>query len=260
MLEFATALLSILACLVLSLEIGFRLGVRGKASHDTGAAPLVGAVQGAVLGLLGLILAFSFGGAATRFLDRQDLIVLESNALGTAWLRADLLPPENAAALRAALRRYTEHRLEVSSHLSFRPPTPAELSALEGFQSECWTAAVAGMERRPATAAVVAPAVNDVIDIHSLRMAAGRKRLPALVLGLLGGCSILAAAVLGLGCGLGGRRRLSMTVPVLVLIALTLAVTLDLDNPRAGTLQISDAPLEAVLRTMTPNSPPAASP
>jgi hypothetical protein len=85
--------------------------------------------------------------------------------------------------------------------------------------------------------------VNEVIDLHSLRVAAGRKHLPPLVLGLLIGCSALAVGVIGYGCGLSGGRRAPLTFSLVTLIGLALWVTIDLDHPRTGLMQLSDAPL-----------------
>jgi hypothetical protein len=88
--------------------------------------------------------------------------------------------------------------------------------------------------------------VNEVIDLHSTRLAAGRKHLPRPVMGLLIVCSMLATGVIGYGCGLGGRRRAPLTVSLAILIGMALWITVDLDHPRAGLLRLSDAPLEAL--------------
>jgi hypothetical protein len=236
---------ALLGLLLLSLEAGFRVGRRTGRDADVHASGQVGAVQGALLGLLGLLLAFSFGAAGTRFLDRQDLIVREANAIGTASLRADLLDEPQRAELRAALKSYTGHRLAVSASLR-AGLDPSVLAEVERLQARIWRAAIAGVAARPAFALAILGPVNEVIDVHALRLAAGRKHLPSLVLGVLIACSALAISVIGYGCGLGGRRRAPMTVPLAFLIAAALWITLDLDHPRAGLLQISDAPLAAL--------------
>ena len=231
--------------LFLALEIGYRLGRRATADLDARASGLIGAVQGAILGLLGLLLAFSFAAAGSRFLERQDLIVQEANAIGTAYLRADLLEDSHGSALRSSLQRYTQHRVELSGRLR-SGVLPADLAEAERLQGAMWDAAVAGVTARPATMVVVLPPVNDVIDLHSTRVAAGRKHLPLPVMGLLVACSLLAIGVIGYGSGTGGRRRLALTVPLAALIGLSLWITIDLDHPRAGMLQLSDAPLKAL--------------
>ena len=92
---------------------------------------------------------------------------------------------------------------------------------------------------------VLAP-VNEVIDLHATRLAAARKRLPRLVMGLLIACCVVAVGVIGYGCGLGGRRRAPLTVSLALLIGVSVWITIDLDHPRAGLMQLSDAPLKAL--------------
>jgi hypothetical protein len=88
--------------------------------------------------------------------------------------------------------------------------------------------------------------VNEVIDLHSTRLAAALKHLPVPVLGLLIASSMLAMGVMGYSNGISGHRRAPLTISLAVLIGLTLWITIDLDHPRAGLLQLNDAPLEAV--------------
>ncbi len=243
MLQDLTIAAALLGVLLLSLELGFRGGRRAASERDPGAGAQIGAIQGAILGLLGLLLAFSFSAAGGRFLERQDLIVREANAIGTSFLRADLLDEPHRSELRAALKRYTEHRIEITSG-SGRALLASALPEIEQLHARIWSAARAGVAaRRDAMMAVLLP-VNEVIDLHATRLAASRKRIPTLVLSLLVASSCLALAAIGYGCGLGGRRRAPMTVSLALVIAVALWTTIDLDYPRAGLLRLSDAPLE----------------
>jgi hypothetical protein len=246
--------LGIFGLLFAGLEAGFRLGRRASLDQDAAASSQIGAIQGAILGMLGLLLAFSFSAAGARFLERQDLIVQEANAIGTAWLRADLLDEPQRSELRDALKRYTQHRIGVTAGGLRAGVSAAVLAEVDRLQDEIWKSAVAGVTARPgSTLAVLAP-VNDVIDLHSIRIAAGGKHIPWLVLGLLIACSSLALAVIGYGCGVGGRRRAPLTFSLAVLIGTALWITIDLDHPRAGMIQLSDAPL-AALRFGAPPAP-----
>jgi hypothetical protein len=235
----------LLALLLTALEAGFRAGRAVKRDSQASGGGQVGAIQGAILGLLGLLLAFSFSAAGARFLERQDLIVEEANAIGTASLRADLLDEPHRSALRAALRRYTEHRLALSRQLRSGVEATV-LAEIEQLHARIWRAAIAGVSSRPASMIGVLPPINEVIDLHSTRVAAGRKRLPMPVVGLLIVCSGLAIGVIGYGCGIGGGRNAPLTVPLAILIGAALWVTVDLDHPRAGLMQLSDAPLQAL--------------
>src|SRR6185295_5604091 len=88
--------------------------------------------------------------------------------------------------------------------------------------------------------------VNEVMDLHSLRVNAALKRLPTLVLGLLVACSMVAVVVIGYGCGMDGRHRWFLTLSLALLITSALWITIDLDQPRRGLLQLDDSPLRAL--------------
>lgn len=231
--------------LLVALEIGFRSGRRAKADAESTGAGQVGAIQGAVLGVLGLLLAFSFAAAGSRFLERQDLIVAEANAIGTAHLRADLLSEPHRSGMRDTLRRYTEHRIEVA-RVSRGSVHLEQMREVAGFHAELWRHALAGVNDRPAFTMAVLQPVNEVIDLHSNRIASGRKHLPLLVLGLLIASSVLAIGVIGYGCGMAGRRRTALAIPLTLIISAALWITIDLDHPRAGVLRLTDAPLREI--------------
>jgi hypothetical protein len=235
----------LLAVLLLSLEAGFRRGSRAVRVHDVAPSAQVGAVQGAILGMLGLLLAFSFAAAASRFLERQDLIVQEANAIGTAYLRAELIDEPARSDLRQVLAEYTRHRIEAGAQFR-RDPSGSEAAKIERMHDRIWGSAVSGVRARPELTVAVLNPVNDVIDLHSTRVFAAQKHLPALVLMLLIASAMLALGVIGYGCGVGERRSAAMTVPLAIVIALALWITIDLDYPRAGFLQLSDAPLKAL--------------
>jgi hypothetical protein len=232
----------LLAAMVVGLEAGYRSGRRAAKAEPAGAGSQVGAIQAAVLGLLGLLLAFSFAAAGSRFLERQDLIALEANAIGTAWLRAELLGEPHRSELRAALEAYTAHRIAISSHMRYgwEQEQAAEVERLHG---RMWRAASAGVARQTELAVAMLTPVNEVLDLHSLRIAATRKHLPLLVVWLLVVSSVLAVAVIGYGCGMDGRHRWNLTLSLAILIVGALWVTIDLDHPRRGLLQLNDAPL-----------------
>jgi hypothetical protein len=222
---------------LLAIEIGYRLGRGAKEGKQIDTGP----VQGAMLGLLGLLLAFSFAGSAGRFVDRQALVFDEANAIGTAYLRADLIDEPHAGDLRQTLREYTEHRTRIQGAL-LADTLDEFMSAVPAFHERMWAAARDGSLARPEVTEPVVNAVNDVIDMHTLRLAA-YKHLQTPVLVLLLVCSVLTLGVIGYACGVGGSRNALMTTVIAVLIASTLLITVDLDNARVGLIRMSDAPL-----------------
>jgi hypothetical protein len=117
---------------------------------------------------------------------------------------------------------------------------------ISASHARIWAIAQSGVLADRSVMLAVLPPINDLIDLHSTRISAGRKHLPMLVLGLLIACSLVAVAVIGYGCGLSGRRRLPMTSSLAILIGSALWITIDLDHPRAGLLQLSDVPLREI--------------
>lgn len=232
---------ALLIGMVASVEAGYRLGRRAKKSETDKSQ--IGAVQGAVLGLLGLLLGFSFAGAGSRFIERQDIIVREANAVGTAWLRADLLDEPARSELRGALRAHTDERLTLAGQYRLDEML-ATVGRMQALESKMWSAAASGVTQRPQFANLVVPAVNEVIDLQTTRNASFYRHIPSLVLWLLVVAAAAALGVVGYGCGLAAKRNFEATTALALLIALALWATIDLDHPRRGLIKMAYEPLE----------------
>jgi hypothetical protein len=232
-------LVALIALLLLAAEVGFRAGRRhGQRAPDT--EPHVGALQGALLGLLALLLGFSFAMAQARYDARRVLVVEEANAIGTAYLRAQLLPGPAAPEAADALRRYVDVRL---THLGERVDELALREAIvktEQLHDYLWTRAAnaARQDPSPITSLFVA-SLNEVIDLHARRLAALRNHVPEAVFLLLYFVAAVAMAVTGYAAGLGGHRSFWPTVTTAVLIAVVIVVVMDLDRPRRGLITVS---------------------
>jgi hypothetical protein len=219
-------------------EIGRRLGVRARRLGGEAAVAGTGVVEGAVFALLGLLIAFTFSGAASRFDDRRKLIVEEANAIGTAYLRLDLLPSAAQADLRESFRRYLDTRLAVYRALPDLAKAEAELARAAGMQQEIWTkslTAAAGVQ--PATMLLL-PALNDMFDITTTRTWATKMHPPTVIFALLCGLAVLSALLAGYAAsGTQARNWVHTTV-----FALTLAgavyVILDIEFPRVGLIRV----------------------
>ena len=238
--EIATVLL-LLAGLIAGLEGGFRLGCHATQRLGTAAGTQIGGVQGAILGLLGLLLGFSFSGASGRFMERQDLIIRDASAISTASERADFLDEPFRSTLRRQLSEGVDLRIDAAN--ADGTTRRQRLADLRALNQRMWQTVVTGVTARPSSMFVVVPAVGEVTDMPLRRVGAGLKRLPELVLGILVACSIIGMGVIGYGCGLCRQRNLALTLPLALLICASLWAIIDLDNPRAGLIRLEDDPL-----------------
>jgi len=217
----------------------------------------LGILQGALLGLVGLVLAFGLALAVGRYESRRAAVVDDANAIGTTYLRAQTLrEPVRTRSLRL-LVRYTDTSIRLS--LAIPSSAPARRAVADGaaLQRELWGLAGKALDEQPEASAprLYVDSLNDMIDMQTVRVAALNNRVPGAVLAVE---VIFAAAALGLLAfylALLGRGML----PVLFaagLIWLLLLVTFDLDRPERGLIRIPATPLTSLRASM--ELPPAA--
>jgi len=236
----ALGVLVLFGVLLALLELGGRLGAREMARHPDATAGS-GALEGAVFALLGLLLAFTFFGAASRFDDRRKLIVEESNAIGTAYLRLDLLPGSVQPELREAFRRYVDQRLAVYRALPDLTAAAIELARANESQQQIWAKVVATSTApgsAPSAAMLLLPALNEMIDITTTRSMAGQMHPPAIVFGLLFALMLLAALLAGYGMAAAKSRNWLYRVAFAFTLAGAAYVILDFEFPRFGLIQV----------------------
>lgn len=242
------------AGMALMLEAGRRLGARRLDRDHEGARPGLGAVEGAHFALLGLLIAFTFSGAGARFDVRRVLIVEEANAIGTAWLRLDLLPEEARADLRASFPPYVEARIAAYRLLPDIEASQAQLARAAELQAAIWARAVAAVRdgAPQPTAMLLLPALNQMFDIATARTAATRMHPPTVIYILLLGLALMSALLAGYAMA-GARARSLLHMGAFVLMmAISIYVILDLEHPRAGLIRVTDAdqPLVELLESM----------
>jgi hypothetical protein len=241
-------LVSTMAGLALCSELGYRLGRAASRPPDGAAATDLGATLGGLLGLLGLLLGFTFSMAGDRFDTRKNLVVEEANAIGTAWLRTDLVPEPQRGDARRALRAYVDARLDaaVVGHRD------AAIARSEQLQVQMWAAARDAAAAAPTpTVALFVSAVNEVIDMHGRRLAqALRNPIPPTILGTLYLVAFLVMAAMGYARGLTGDRSLVATFVLLVVLAVVLTVIIDFDRPYEGLLTVSQQAMRDVKASM----------
>jgi ABC-type glycerol-3-phosphate transport system permease component len=235
--------LGLFAALLACLEIGYRNGMRTLSEAPESGQEGIGAIEAAVFGLLGLLLALSLSGTTSRLDARRQLIVQEANAIGTAYLRIDLLPESGQAAVRDLFREYLRARLALTQNLTDEAAIEKQLERSADLQQVIWSRVVVEAQKDPSgnAARLLLPAVNEMIDVTTARAIARHTHLPVLVFVLLVGVALLSALMAGYA--MARRRKRSWLHMALYssVIALTIYVLLDLENPRVGLIRLDAA-------------------
>ena len=219
----------LLPVMIVLLQLGHRFRLRRKTESHSNA------IEGALFALFGLLLAFTFSGAVDRYDAHRELVVEESNDIGTAYLRLDLLPPQDQPPLRQLFRDYVTSRLHLYDGVS------TEVSpATESLQRNL---AKGGVRCRrsngqPDATKLLLPALNAMIDITGTRQNAFNMHPPAVVFLLLllltGGCAFLA------GYGMDFiTRSWFYTIALAVTVTLTVYATLEVEYPRQGLIRLT---------------------
>ncbi len=218
--------------------IGRRLGT--QATRAAGGKLGLGAIEGAIFALLGLLIAFTFSGAALRFENRRHLIVEEANDIGTAYLRIDLLPAESQPEMRELFRTYVDARLSIYKHLYDLSLARAELARSQQLQSEIWAKSVVTSQQSNTTAAsmLLLPALNAMFDITTSRTAATEDH-PAFEIFLMLGLIALASSGIA-GYQMVGTQRPSARhiIGYVLILSISIYVILDLEFPRLGIIRV----------------------
>ncbi|MCB1921780.1 MAG: DUF4239 domain-containing protein [Candidatus Competibacteraceae bacterium] len=187
------------------------------------------------------LLAFTFAGAASRFDDRRALIIEETNAIGTAWLRLDLLPTHAQPPLRDLFRRYVDARLEAYRKLPDIQAAFAELDRANQLQSEIWsqTVAVGRLEEAPPAASMLLlPALNQMIDITTTRTMSARMHPPLVIFIMLFGIALASSVLAGYEMAVGQSRNWLHTLGFAAILAMAVYVIIDIEFPRLGLIQV----------------------
>jgi len=234
--------LVLIVLLALAGELGYRLGraTRHTATEQEGTQ--FTSIEVALLALLSLLLGFTFAMALSRFEYRKQMVVQESNAIGTAALRAQFLPESDRAEVNELFRRYVEIRVGAVLRTKQFSPARQELDAeTRRLQARLWKVAATAAEAdlRSVPLGLFTHAVNQLIDIKSQRDVAVANHVPESVLLLLIGFSILVVGVLGYGNGQAGVRIRLPTAAYSVIVVLVILLIIDLDRPQEGLTRVS---------------------
>jgi hypothetical protein len=238
------------AGILVAIEFGYKTGLRRRARKPDLIRGESKAIETAVFGLMGLLIAFIFAGAAVRFDNRRMLIAQEANAIGTAYLRLDLLPPESQRELREDFRSYLLGRLAVTRDIPNMKAVNADLEKSAILQRKMWKEVVeATRESGTATQTLVLSAMNEMIDITTVRTVGMISHLPFLVLALLLITILLSSFLTGYSISAYGARDWLSAIVFAIAVSCATYITLDYEYPRVGLIR-SDPADQVLIQTL----------
>jgi hypothetical protein len=223
------------------LAMGRWFGHRVIAKHGGIGPSTIGSLETSVFALLGLLIAFTFSGALQRFDLRRAQVVDEANAIGTAWLRIDLLPAEGQLPVRSAMRMYVDSRIGTYQKIDDIAAAREEAARSQVLQSQVWSASTAALARpdtRTGTDILLVPALNAMFDLSTVRLNAMQMHPPTIIYVMLIGLALVSALIAGFQSA--GERKPDWLHRIAFggIIALTVYVILEIEYPRAGFVRI----------------------
>jgi len=245
------ALLAATIVLVMvAVEVGFRLGCRVQRRPNKEKVPPVSSIVASTLGLLAFMLAFTFGIVASRYDTRKALVRDEANLIRTVWMRSDFLPEPDRAESSALIRAYVKRRLATVESRDFDSVDQTLAESIR-IQHRLWDIAVSNGHRdmNSAVAALYVASVNQMIDLHALRVVIGLEaRVPAGIWMAL--YALIVLGMIGVGYQIAiaestGRFR----APLILALSFSVVIALiaSLDRPMSGFMTVSQQPLKAAM-------------
>lgn len=262
MYDLSSALIAsiLFASMALCIELGYRIGRRYQRSSDEPSKTQIITIQGSLIGILALLLGFTFSLSLQRFDSRSEAMVDEANAIGTAYLRAQLLPASVREPTLKALAGYLNLRVRAGTlSLDHAYQRQAMLDQASQQQALLWRYALQAAEEapNPVTSGLFLQALNEMIDAYGRRDAALNRHVPEIVLSLLYTTFLMAGIILGYSAGVAGHRASFATYIMVGLIVLLVFLIIDLDRPRRGLIQVSHKSLVDLEKAMARPGPAA---
>jgi hypothetical protein len=253
--SWAVALL-VFAVIGTATAAGYAIG-RYLREHEANVREPFGVLQAAILGVVGLILAFGLTLAVGRYEDRRSATVTEANAIGTTYLRAQLIAEPARTRSLDLLRDYTDQAIAVSKEVPNSPGMRRTTAAEGVLQRKLWRLASQSIGAAPLASAprLYVDSLNATIDAQGARLSSLTNRVPGAVLALEVFGAAAALGLLALHISVLGRGLVAM-IAASVLVTLLLLVIFDLDRPTRGLIKVPATPLVSVRASMS--LPPAA--
>src|SRR5215510_7170205 len=232
---------SLLVAMLVCLEFGRRYGLKHDREEPEKATAGKKIIEGSFFGLLSLLVAFSFSGAASRFDHRRELIVNEANDIGTAYLRVDLMAPEVQPQMRDLFRAYLDARVSMFHALPNIEAARQDLARSIDLQGQIWNLAVTSTRSagpHPEGGKLLLPAINSMIDISNSRTWAAVTHPPPIIYGMLFLVALICAFIAGHSLAATKPNPWLHILGFALLISVSLYVVLEIEYPRIGFINI----------------------
>lgn len=231
--------------ILVTAEAGFRLGLRSRARRQQETIKHIDSVGAAVLGVLGLLLAFSLVMAVSRFDRRRDLVLEEANAIDASYWRSQVIPSPEGPALARLLREYVDARVHYSGAGFNRDQLTASRERTARLKKDLWSQAQAAAQKDPRSipAGLLLQSLNQTFELENSRWAELEFHVPSAVIGVDVLVGLLAALLVGYSFGVAGNRHHISWFLLAFCITTVLTVIVDLDQPRRGLIRVSQQPL-----------------
>ena len=238
----------IVLLILLSNEVGYRIGMRARKRYAGEMVATQGPLVGGLLGMLAFVLAFTFSMAASHHDQRKKFTLQEANVIGTAYLRADLLPPKHRQEIKKLLREYVDVRLRGAKDDAYLAEAIKRSLEIHGL---LWQQVLEASQNADIRTGLVIQSINDLIDMHENRIEKGiYTKIPGSVWFALFAISAFTMVTIGIQIGFVRTRGLLAIVPLSLAFAVLATLVIDLDNPGTGFIKEGQYAMEDLQSTM----------
>ncbi|HTS10374.1 MAG TPA: DUF4239 domain-containing protein [Candidatus Eisenbacteria bacterium] len=227
--------------MLIMLEVGRQIGIKRRPKESDSERGSLGTVEGALFALFGLVVAFTFSGAASRFNEKRALIAEEANAIETAYLRVHLVSQKAQPELRELFRNYIDSRLETYHKLPDMEAARVEMEHSEKLQKEIWTKAISATvipDSHVDAGKLLLPALNNMIDICTTRTMALQNHPPSIIYVLLFILGLICSLLAGYRMAIVQHRSWLHILSFALVTVIVIYVILDVEYPRAGLIHL----------------------
>jgi hypothetical protein len=231
----------LLGGMLILLEAGRYLGKKLRQNESEGERGSLGIIEGAIFAMFGLVIAFSFSGAVSRFNEKRMLMAEEVNSIEVAFLRLQLLSHNAQPRLQELFRQYVESRIETYRRLPDSEAAAKEIVWSKRLQEQMWTQAVSATRlphSHPNAGMLLLPALNNMIDISTTRTVSMSVHPPAIIYALLFVLSLICALLAGYRMAIGQRRSWLHVLAFAFITVIIVYVILDIEYPRTGLIRL----------------------